>query len=162
MKMKTIEKEYITKQELCQMYNICASTAYKLLKSKKIHFEKCCDRLLHYYKIPISEVEQYMQQQANRGHFTDEQKKVIAQYYRRKMRGYPDRLESKHIQVITGYGKEAIRKWINSEKILGVVVRKRFAVAKEDLIDFLVTPYFANITRKSKTHIADFLAIGLL
>lgn len=48
--MKTIEKEYITKQELCRMYNICESTAYKLLKSKKIHFEKCCDRLLHDYK----------------------------------------------------------------------------------------------------------------
>lgn len=159
--MNVVEKEYITKQELCQICNICESTAYKLLKNKKIHFEKCREGLLHYYKIPMADVIKYMQEQADKGYFTSEQKKAIAQYYRKKMQDFPDVIESKHIQSITGYGKEAVRNWINSEKILGIVVRKKFVVAKEDLIDFLVTPYYANIIRKSKTHISDFRAIGI-
>lgn len=55
MIMNITEKQYVTKQELCQMCNISESTAYKLLKSKKLNFEKCCDGLLHYYKIPLAE-----------------------------------------------------------------------------------------------------------
>ncbi|MGN0106729.1 MAG: type II toxin-antitoxin system RelB/DinJ family antitoxin [Hominilimicola sp.] len=68
--MNIIENEYITKQELCQMCNISESTAYKLLKSKKIRFEKCCDGLLHYYKIPMVDVINYMQERADKGYLT--------------------------------------------------------------------------------------------
>ena len=67
--MKITEKQYVTKQELCQICNISESTAYKLLKSKKLNFEKCCDGLLHYYKIPLCEVQQYMREQAEKGHY---------------------------------------------------------------------------------------------
>ena len=38
MAMKITEKQYVTKQELCQICNISESTAYKLLKSKKLNF----------------------------------------------------------------------------------------------------------------------------
>ena len=140
MAMKITEKQYVTKQELCQICNISESTAYKLLKSKKLSFEKCCDGLLHYYKIPLCEVQQYMREQAEKGHYSEKQKEMISRYYRKKLKDYPDLIRAKDIQSITGYGKESIRKWINSEKILGVVVRKRFAVAKDDLIDFLLSP----------------------
>lgn len=78
------------------------------------------------------------------------------------MRDYPKVIDAKDIRTVTGYGKEIIRKWINSEKILGVVVRKRFRVAKEDLIDFLASPYYAKIIRKSKIHIEDFQCIGII
>ena len=36
-----------------------------------------------------------------------------------------------------------------------------FAVAKDDLIDFLLSPYYANIIRKSEEHISDFRNIGI-
>ena len=77
-----------------------------------------------------------MREQAEKGHYSEKQKEMISRYYRKKLKDYPDLIRAKDIQSITGYGKESIRKWINSEKILGVVVRKRFAVAKDDLIDF--------------------------
>ena len=160
--MNVVEKDYITKQELCQVCNISQSTAYKLLKSGKIHFEKCCDGLLHYYRIPMADVVKYMQKQAEENQLFEQQKEDIAKYYRAKIASYPDALNAKHIQDITGYGKETIRKWINSGKIQGIVVRKRFVVDKDDLIKFLSTPYYSNIIRKSKTHIADFQAIGIL
>lgn len=160
--MNITKKEYITKQELCQMCNISESTAYKLLKSKKINFEKCCDGLLHYYKIPVSEVQAYMNEQTEKAYFSEKQKNLIRQYYKEKTEQYPDMIRAKDIQAITGYGKETIRKWINNEKIIGVVVRKRFAIAKDDLIDFLISPYYANIIRKSKMHILDFQTIGIM
>ena len=129
------------------------------IKSKKVNFEKKRDGLLHYYAIPIEEAEQYICERANCGVLTNEQISSIKTYYRNKMRDYPKVIDAKDIRTVTGYGKEIIRKWINSEKILGVVVRKRFRVAKEDLIDFLVSPYYSNIIRKSQTHLADIAEI---
>ena len=153
---------YVTKKEFCKICGISESTAYKLIKSKKVNFEKRHDGLLHYYAIPIEEAEQYIHQRANRGVLTKEQISSIKAYYRNKMRDYPKVIDAKDIRTVTGYGKEIIRKWINSEKILGVVVRKRFRVAKEDLIDFLASPYYAKIIRKSKIHIEDFQCIGII
>jgi len=156
--------QYVTKNEFCKMCGISSSTAYKLIKNGMVSKTDCCERLLHYYKIPISEIEKYRNEQLRKQRQTlsEAEIKIISKYYRVKMKDYPDVIESKDIQAITGYGKEIIRVWINSEKILGVVVRKKFRVAKEDLIDFLVTPYYSNIIRKSKTHIEDFTAIGLI
>lgn len=153
---------YVTKLEFCKLCGISESTAYKLIKSKKVNFEKKRDGLLHYYAIPVEEAEQYIRERANRGVLTKEQISSIKAYYRNKMRDYPKVIDAKDIRTVTGYGKEIIRKWINSEKILGVVVRKRFRIAKEDLIDFLVSPYYVTIIRKSEIHISDFRNIGII
>lgn len=154
--------EHITKQELCTMCGISPSTAYKLLKAQKIHYEKCRDGLLHYYKIPISDAITYMQEKENRLTLTDKQAEIRRRYYENKMRQFSDVIEATDIRMITGYGKETIRNWINSGKILGVVSRKRFKIAKEDLLDFLVSPYYKNIIRKSKTHLSDCACISRL
>ena len=146
---------YVTKIEFCQMCDICKTKAYKLLKSGAIQYEKCQDGLLHFYKIPLSEVSRYKQETAKKGVLSDEQTARVRLYYKKKLRAYDDIIESKDICIISGYGKEAIRNWINSGKILGAVVRKRFIVAKDDLIDFLVSPYYQNIIRKSAEHISD-------
>ena len=58
---------YVTKQEFCKLCGISESTAYKLIKSKKVNFEKKRDGLLHYYAIPVEEAEQYIRERANRG-----------------------------------------------------------------------------------------------
>lgn len=78
------------------------------------------------------------------------------------MKHLPDAISSKDIQEVTGYGKEAVRKWIIGEKLIGVVSRKRFVIAKEDLIDFLVSPAYVWITRKSKIHIDYFKKLGII
>ena len=110
----------------------------------------------------LKEAERYIYEKTNRGILAKEHISSIKSYYRNKMRDYPKVIDAKDIRTVTGYGKEIIRKWINSEKILGVVVRKRFRIAKEDLIDFLASPYYAKIIRKSKTHIEDFQSIGII
>lgn len=154
------EKKYITKQEFCLLCGISSKMAYKLIKSKKIHFEKCRDGLLHYYKIPIEDAWRYIE---SRSKIVSEDTVLkISTYYRDRMKHLPDAMTSKDIQKVTGYGKEAIRKWITSEKLIGVVSRKRFIIAKEDLIDFLVSPAYVWIARKSEIHIADFKKIGII
>ena len=163
--MKTVEKsekQYVTKKEFCKICGISESTAYKLIKCEKINFEKCRDGLLHYYKIPVCEMEKFREEKEAKGFVADADAKVIKLYYENKMIGYPDVIDSRDIQTITGYGKEIVRVWINSEKILGIVTRGKFHVAKDDLLDFLISPYYSNIIRKSKVHVTDFKKIGIL
>ena len=145
----------ITKLEFCQLCCISKSTGSKLIKSGAVPFEKCREGLLHYYKIPISAVDKYLSARAVKGVLTVDQAKIMRSYYEQKLSNHPDVIESIDIQDVTGYGKEIIRNWIHSEKILGGVVRKRFKVAKDDLIDFLVSPYYQSIIRKSDVHKED-------
>jgi len=149
------DKKFITKKEFCIMCGISESTGSKLIKNGVIPFEKCNERLLHFYAIPFQSAIDYIKQQETKGVLSDDELSKRREFYYKKTKKYPDVITAKDICIITGYGKETIRKWINSEKILGIVVRKRFKVAKEDLIDFLVTPYYENIIRKSQTHITD-------
>lgn len=161
--MKTVEKskkQYVTKKEFCKICGISESTAYKLIKCKKVSFEKCREGLLHYYKIPICEIEKLLAEKESKSFISNEEAEAIKYYYENKMIGYPNVIDSKDIQAITGYGKEIVRVWINSEKILGIVTRGKFHVAKDDLLDFLISPYYSTIIRKSKIHIADFKKIG--
>ena len=152
----------IMKKEFCEMCGISSTTAYKLIKSKKINFEECRVGLMRYYNIPISEVTKYLERKKNRGKLTEVQVELVRTFYVIKIKDYPDVITSKDIQTITGYSKEIVRKWIKSDKIIGCVSRKKFRIAKEDLIDFLVSPYYAKIIRKSQTHIEDFKILGII
>lgn len=147
--------QYVMFKEFCEICGICPTTGRKAIAKKKVSFQKCQDGKLHYYKIPLSEVLQYKKDREERGILTDAEVEVRINYYRRKMTDYPDLINAGDIREITGYGKEIIRRWINSEKILGIVVRGKFCVAKEDLLDFMISPYYETIIRKSEEHKKD-------
>ena len=116
---------------------------------------------MQYYNIPMNEITKYLDEKSNRGKLSKTQIELLRSYYTIKMKDYPDVITSYDIQLVTGYSKEIIRKWIKSDKIIGCVSRKKFRIAKDDLIDFLISPYYAKIIRKSKTHIEDFQNIGI-
>lgn len=153
-------KKFLTKAEFCDFCGISKSTGYQLMKNRKVEFVKCCERLLHFYKIPIEEAYRYLQEKELKNKLSDDYRKKIKKYYKDKLEQYDDLITLKDIKKITGYSKETIRSWINDGKIYGVIVRRRFCVAKEDLLVFLITPYYFSIIRKSKTHIEDFNKIG--
>lgn len=155
-----LNKKFLTKAEFCDFCGISESTGYKLMKNRKVEFVKCREGLLHFYKIPIEEAYRYLREKEVKKELPDDYQKRIKKYYEDKLKPYDDLITSKDIRIITGYGKEAIRNWINSEKILGVICRGKFRIAKDDLLDFLISPYYFNIIRKSKTHIEDFEKIG--
>ncbi len=152
----------VMKKDFCELCGISPSTAYKLLKSEKVHFEKCRDGSVQYYSIPMDEITKYLDEKSNRGKLSKTQIELVRSYYTIKMKDYPDVITSIDIQVVTGYSKEIIRKWIKNDKIIGCVSRKKFRIAKDDLIDFLISPYYAKIIRKSKTHIQDFKQLGII
>lgn len=154
-------EQYVMFKEFCDICGICPTTGRKAIANKKVSYKKCQEGKLHYYKIPMSEVLRYKQERENRGILADAQIKKMREYYDLKLRDYPTLITAYDIRNITGYGKEIIRKWINSEKILGVVVRGKFCVAKDDLIDFLVSPYYERIIRKTSAHIADRKAMNI-
>ncbi len=154
------DKKFLTKAEFCDFCGISKSTGYKLMKNRKVEFVKCREGLLHFYKIPIEEAYRYLQEKELKNKLPGEYQKRIKKYYEDKLESSADLITSNDIMEITGYSGEAIRTWINSGKILGVIVRRRFCVAKEDLLDFLISPYYFSIIRKSKTHIEDFEKIG--
>ena len=152
----------VMKKEFCELCGISPSTAYKLLKSKKVDFEKCRDGSVQYYSIPMQEITKYFDEKSNRGKLSKTQVELVRSYYTIKMKDYPDVITSIDIQVVTGYSKEIIRRWIKSDKIIGCVSRKKYRIAKDDLIEFLISPYYAKIIRKSKTHIHDFKQLGIM
>ena len=152
----------VMKKKICELCGISPSTAYKLLKSKKVHFEKCRDGSVQYYSIPMQEITKYLDEKSNRGKLSKTQVELVRSYYTIKMKDYPDVITSIDIQVVTGYSKEIIRRWIKSDKIIGCVSRKKYRMAKDDLIEFLISPYYAKIIRKSKTHIQDFKQLGII
>ena len=154
------DKKFLTKAEFCDFCEISESTGYKLLKNRKVEFVKCREGLVHFYKIPIEEAYRYLKEKELKNKLPGDYQKRIKKYYKEKLKPYDDLISSKDIIEITGYGKEAIRNWIKSEKILGVVCRGKFRIAKDDLLDFLISPYYFGIVRKSKTHIEDFEKIG--
>ena len=158
--IEDLNKKFLTKAEFCDFCGISESTGYKLMKNRKVEFVKCREGLLHFYKIPIEEAYCYLREKQLKKELPDDYQKRIKKYYEDKLKPYDDLITSKDIIEITGYGKEAIRNWINSEKILGVIYRGKFRIAKDDVLDFLISPYYFSITRKSKTHIEDFEKIG--
>ena len=117
---------------------------------------------MQYYSIPMDEITKYLDAKSNHGKLNKNQIELLRSYYTIKMKDYPDVITSIDIQVVTGYSKEIIRKWIKSDKIIGCVSRKKFRIAKDDLIDFLISPYYAKIMRKSKTHIEDFKQLDII
>ena len=154
--------EYVTKLQLCEICGICKSTAYKLLKSGRVSHEKCVEQLLHYYKIPLIDALQYKYDKEVEGILSDSDAANTRLYYEKVMSKYDDVLTILDIHSITGYCKESIRRWITREYIVAVKIREEFKLPKDDFIDFLISPMYNNIFRKTRKHKADIAAIKLL
>lgn len=150
-----VQKDYVTKDEFYKICGISKKTARKLLIDRKIQFEKCSTGSTYFYKIPLSEVERYKQEKLRGKIINEKQSMKIRLYFKKKLKGYGDVINLLDICVVTGYGKEGVRKWINSGKLLGVISKGSFKIAKEDLLDFLTSSYYQNIVRKSDVHKED-------
>ena len=159
MKIPNVSSSYITKKEFCEICGISESTCYKLIKNNEITVYKCCEGLLHYYQIPISDAISYLRNREQKSSIVYDHAQRMKKYYIKKLRDYPDLISAKDISIITGYSKEAIRTWIHNGIITGIVVRKKFCIAKCDLISFLTGAYYDSITRKTQIHRDDCCAI---
>ena len=86
----------------------------------------------------------------------------VKEYYSQKLQSYPDVITSEDVQAITGYAKETVRRWIQCGKLVAIVYKSKYVIAKNDFLDFVTSPSYVGITRKSQEHLSDFIKLGIV
>lgn len=88
-------------------------------------------------------------------------KSIIAPYFRKKkillrdlqahdiQMFYSDLLSVKDIQQITGFSSSAIVRWISTGILKAFQPGKQYTVPKDFMLDFLISPYYRRIRRKT-------------
>ena len=152
----------VSKEAFYKLCHISKKTAYKLIKSGRIKANKrnCASR--HCYEIPISEIERLESIRFYLNKLREEEIDKVKEYYFEKLQSYPDVITSEDVQAITGYAKETVRRWIQSGKLVATVYKSKYIITKNDFLDFVISPSYVGITRKSREHLADFIKLGIV
>ncbi len=160
--MKVKSNDFVSKEEFYKLCHISKKTAYKLIKSEKIKAIKrnCASR--HCYEIPISEIERLESVRCYLNKLREEEIDKVKEYYSEKLRRYPNVITSEDVQIITGYVKETVRRWIQSGKLVATVYKSKYIITKKDFLDFVTSPSYVGITRKSQEHLLDFIKLGIV
>ena len=160
--MKVKSNDYVSKEEFYKLCRISKKTAYKLIKSGRIKAIKRDCGSLHCYEIPISEIERIESIRYYINKLREEEIGKVKEYYSKKLQGYPDVITSEDVQAITGYVKETVRRWIQSGKLVATVYKSKYIITKNDFLDFVTSPFYVGITRKSQEHLSDFIKLGIV
>ena len=153
---------YVSKEEFYKLCRISKKTAYKLIKSGRIKAIKRDCGSLHCYEIPISEIERLESIRYYINKLREEEISKTRNYYSEKLQSYPDVITSEDVQAITGYAKETVRRWIQSGKLVATVYKSKYIITKNDFLDFVISPSYVGITRKSQEHLSDFIKLGIV
>lgn len=154
--------DFVSKEEFYKLCHISKKTTYKLIKSGRIKAVKrnCASR--HCYEIPISEIERLESIRYYINKLREEEIGKVKEYYSEKLRSYPDVITSEDVQAITGYVKETVRRWIQGGKLVATVYKSKYIITQKDFLDFVTSPSYVGITRKSREHLADFIKLGIV
>lgn len=68
------------------------------------------------------------------------------------MKNYPDVLNVRQVVQFTGYGESSVAKWCSKQELKSFLIRQKFKIPKEYLLDFFVSRYFIGIAVKSEKH----------
>lgn len=160
--MKVKSNDFVSKEEFYKKCHISKKTAYKLIRSGRIKAIKknCASR--HCYEIPISEIERLESIRVYLNKLRKEEIGKVKEYYSKKLQSYPDVITSEDVQIITGYVKETVRRWIQSEKLVATVYKSKYIITKNDFLDFVTSSSYVGITRKSQEHLSDFIKLGIV
>ena len=162
--------EYITKDQMYRICHISKRTCLFLLESgivPNIDSGKKTRR----FKIRTADVVEYLQQRggspslyrAPNGYyakkkvsfdevFTTEDLNNMRHFYENLLFDYPDVLTTVDVADFTGYNKNSVGGWCSKGHLKSFLVRQKFRIPKEYLLDFLISEQFISIAVQSSKH----------
>lgn len=165
-----VQKEYISKEQLCKMCHISKATALHLIKSGVIPAIDT-NQKTNRYLIARSDVEIYLSKRnQNPVQFVPAGQHNIQTHgdYRNfnsnnavKMRTIaalewmdcPDILHTKDISELLGYRTQTIYHWRKNLGLKGYIISGKLYFPKTFLLDFIASPEFHGIQQKTIQHI---------
>ena len=78
---------------------------------------------------------------------------LLYDFYSEKLSGYHDVITIKDVICFTGYCKESVNRWCRSNVIKHFTRNRKHYIPKRFFIEFLCSPRFRLIQRKSLTHL---------
>ena len=79
--------------------------------------------------------------------------RLLYDFYSEKLSGYHDVITIKDVICFTGYCKESVNRWCRSNDIKHFTRNRKHYIPKRFFIEFLCSPRFRLIQRKSLTHL---------
>lgn len=165
-----VQKEYISKEQLCKICHISKATALRLIKSGVIPaFDT--NKQTRRYLIARSDVEAYLSaRNQNPFQFVSAGQHNIQTHgdYQNfnldnavKMRRIaefewmdcPDILHAKDISGLLGYRTQTIYHWRKALGLKGYIISGKLYFPKTFLLDFIASPEFHRIRQKTTQHI---------
>lgn len=166
--------EYITKEQMYRICHISKKTCLFLLESGLVPSIDSGKKTRR-FKIKTSDVIKYLQERDDYPElykapdgfykhagckkapsfdevFTKDDLVTMREYYAELIFNYPDVMTIEQIAEFTGYCKTSVRAWCSKQEIKCFLIRQRFQIPKEHLLDFLVSKYFIGIAVKSAKH----------
>lgn len=166
--------EYMTKEQMYRICHVSKKTCLFLLESGLVPSIDSGKKTRR-FKIKTSDVIKYLQERDDYPElykapdgfykhagckkapsFDEVFKKgdlvTMRKYYEECLISYPDVMTIEQIAEFTGYCKTSVRAWCSKQEVKCFLIRQRFQVPKEHLLDFLVSKYFIGIAVKSPKH----------
>lgn len=160
--MLQANQEYVTQKEMCEILGVCKSTAYSMQKRGIIPFEYENTPHGRRQKIKATDISAFQNKQVQFNKSESSFLCVLLRYFDELLCSYPSMLTVSDIMRFTGYAKTTINNWIasgtlhslqyNGKRIKSLTYGRGSIVTKECFAEFVVSPYYRNIRRKSKVH----------
>lgn len=76
----------------------------------------------------------------------------VKAYYEQVLEPYPEVLSVKHVCEITGYGSTTVICWCVKKHIHRYLIRRKYHIPKESLLEYMLSQRFQRIRVKSEKH----------
>lgn len=132
--------------EICR---ICPKTAYNLEQQGEIPYTIEQNHLIRSHKIKLTDILAYLYRRECRQEADSPYICAMRTFYDKHLSPYSDLLSVKDIQQITGFSSSAIVRWISIGILKAFQPGKQYTVPKDFMLDFLISPYYRRIRRKT-------------
>ena len=149
--------EYITKEQMYRICHISKKTCLFLLESGLVPSVDSGKKTRR-FKIKTADVIQYLRERDDYPELykAPDGKKAptfdevfikgdlvtMRKYYEELLINQSDVMTIEQVAEFTGYCKTSVRAWCNKQEVKCFLIRQRFQIPKEYLLDFLVSKYF--------------------